>query len=52
MVIYRQKRLLRSGGRIDNARGSETVKYTYFLTSKHPLTALIIFDAHDLQKHN
>ena len=45
------KGLLRSGGRIDNAAVSDTVKYPYLLPSKHSLTRLIIFDAHRRQAH-
>ncbi|CAG2251683.1 unnamed protein product [Mytilus edulis] len=47
-----EKGLLRSGGRIDNALVSETVKYPYLLPKKHPLTTLIILDAHKLQNHS
>ncbi|XP_063418336.1 uncharacterized protein LOC134700764 [Mytilus trossulus] len=47
-----EKGLLRSGGRIDNALVNETVKYPYLLPTKHPLTTLIILDAHKLQNHS
>ncbi|XP_071169838.1 uncharacterized protein [Mytilus edulis] len=47
-----EKGLLRSGGRINDALVSKTVKYPYLLPTKHPLTTLVILDAHKLQNHS
>lgn len=42
--------LFRSGGRIDNAAICETA-YPYLLPPHHPLTTLMIMDAHRQQNH-
>ena len=43
--------LIRCAGRIDNASVSTDVKYPYLLPSKHPLTDLIVMDAHRNRAH-
>ena len=44
--------LLRYGGRIHNAPLSELAKFPYLLPSHHPLTVLIIKNAHSAQLHS
>ena len=43
--------LIRCGGRIHNAKVSESVRFPYLLPRQHPLTRLIVKDAHENQLH-
>ncbi|XP_045183480.2 uncharacterized protein LOC123541923 [Mercenaria mercenaria] len=42
---------IRCGGRIHNAPLTELTKFPYLLPNKHPLTRLIVLDAHETQLH-
>ena len=43
--------LIRCGGRLHNAQLDETTKFPYLLPAKHPVSELIVTDAHRSQLH-
>jgi len=42
---------LRCGGRIHNAPITELAKFPYLLPAKHPFTALVVYNIHQMQLH-
>ena len=51
-IFLDSNNLLCCGGRIHNASLSELARFPYLLPSRHPLTVLIIKNAHSVQLHS